>query len=206
MKRIIAFLLLAATVVAVAGCKDKSTQKDGEKTKMERMIYNIELSEKQWNEYFDEETCAKAMGEYDYETRKWTPLSDSVFLFDFEVFDIEHMYTLFLQGVQSIANDITITDIVEDLSGMTEEMTANPLGIPTDGTRSVSFKINGHDYSATLESRGDWCNEKIIGIINSALEKENTPNRLWTVNYGIDQLVTFVYGTEESLKARFGLN
>ena len=137
------------------------------------------------------------MGDYDYGTGKWTARSSSVYAFDAEVFDIDNMYTLFLQGVQAIVPDISITDIREDLSGMTEEMVwpEDLSHSPTDGTRSVSFVCNGHDYSIELESRGDWFNEQMFDFMDRVLEKENCPLKLYEFPAQM-QFIIVVYGTE----------
>ncbi len=141
------------------------------------------------------------MGDYDDESGEWTPTSDRVYAFDAEVFDIEHMYTLFLKGIQSIVPDIEITDVKEDLSGMTEEMTSSEeSGEMTDGTRSVSFLCNGHPYAIELTSYGDWINPEIIDFMEDVLEKENCPKRLHLLP-AMDQIAILVYCTEEQSAA-----
>ena len=59
------------------------------------------------------------MGEYDWETFERTPVSDKIYAQDAEVFNIEEMYTEFLEGVDYIIPDAEFTDIREDLSGLT---------------------------------------------------------------------------------------
>ncbi len=79
------------------------------------------------------------LGIYDCQTGEWEPLSHDVFVFDAEVTMINRMYTNILTGIDAIVPDIEITDIVEDLSGMTDEMVPDEK-IPwmmTDGKRSV---------------------------------------------------------------------
>lgn len=137
------------------------------------------------------------MGDYDYDTGVWTPRSDKVYAFDAEVFDIEHMYTLFLNGVQTIIPDIKITDISEDLSGMTEELTDSEDGMspPTDGMRSVRFICNGHEYSFELASCGDWFNNEMFGFMDRVLEAENCPHKLYEFPAAC-QCVILYYGDE----------
>ena len=75
----------------------------------ERMILEFERS---WNsvpqeirDSLDVVTmllAAVGVGTYDSGTCEWTPTSDRVYSFDVEVSDIDRMYTLFLQGIQSI--------------------------------------------------------------------------------------------------------
>ncbi len=139
------------------------------------------------------------MGDYHYDTGEWTPKSSQVYAFDAEVFDIEHMYTLFLQGVQSIVPDVVISDIREDLSQLTEEMIPSETerGMDTDGKRTVSFLCNDHPYSIELESWGDWLNMNILDFMNEVLEKEGCPNRLHVISDELDQLVILIYSTQE---------
>jgi len=121
------------------------------------------------------------LGDYDYDTDQWTPRSNQVYAFDAEIFNVEKMYTLFLQGVQTIVPDIKITDICEDLSGMTDEMTfdQDSTSPPCDGKRSVSFVCNGHAYSIELNSYGDWFNTDMFDFMDHVLEKENCPFKLY---------------------------
>ena len=141
------------------------------------------------------------LGDYDFESGEWTPTSNQVYAFDAEFFDIEHMYTLFLKGILSIVPDIEITDVKEDLSGMTWEMTTTEeTGEMTNGTRGISFLCNGHSYAIELTSYGDWINPEIIDFMNDVLEKENCPKRLHLLP-AMDQIAVAVYCTEEQSAA-----
>ena len=131
-------------------------------------------------------------GSYDYETGIWTPTSDIVYAFDAEVYDIDHMYELFLLGVQAIVPEITITDITEDLSQMDGSL---------EGKRSVSFLCNGHPYQFEFDSLGDWINGEILPLMNQVLEKEHCPYRLCEIQDQYDQMVILIYDTDE--KAAF---
>ncbi len=134
-----------------------------------------------------------AHGDYDHDTDSWTPWFDAAYAFDVEIFSIAQMYTLFLQGVDVIALDAAITDVTEDLSGMTVEMDLGGF-IPSDGVRSVSFLLNGHPHAITLESRGDWFNPDMIGAMNRVLEAEGCAGRL----YGMaaeGQSLLLIYGS-----------
>lgn len=139
------------------------------------------------------------VGIYLPETWAWTPTSSQVYAFDAEVFNVSGMYTEFFQGVNAIVPGAPFTDITEDLSGMTEEMdwSAGPFWYGTDGTRSVSFRCNGQAYTVTLDSYGDWFNERMIAETNRILAKEGFPKRLQVVIDGADQIVALIYGTEE---------
>ncbi len=138
------------------------------------------------------------LGDYHYDTGKWTPKSNQVYAFDAEVFDIGHMYTLFLQGVQAIVPDVIISDIREDLSQMTDKMVPSETEeeMQTDGKRSVAFLCNGHPYAIELESWGDWINMNILDFLNEVLEKEDCPHRLHVISHEMDQLVIMIYSTQ----------
>lgn len=131
-------------------------------------------------------------GDYSQETGEWMPASDRVYAFDAEVYDVEHMYAQFLRGMQAIIPGIAITGVREDLSGMTEDMSFSGV----DGTRSVDFCVNGHPYSVTLESRGDWFNEDMLAFFMDVLEKEQYPGRLHQITGDMDQMVILLYGSD----------
>ena len=134
------------------------------------------------------------MGHYDYDTDQWTPRSSRVYAFDAEVYNIEKMYTLFLQGVQAIVPDIKITDIHEDLSKMTDEMdiSSDPALPSVDGKRSVCFHCNNHPYSIELDSHGDWFNEAMFGFMDQVLAKEGCTHKLYEFTAQM-QFVLLVY-------------
>ncbi len=139
------------------------------------------------------------MGNVDADTGEWTPRSSQVYAFDAEIFDIAHMYTQFLHGVQAIVPDIVITDIREDLSVMTDELTVSddPLRPATDGKRSVSFVCNGHPYSVELDSFGDWFNEDMFRFMNQVLAAENCPLRLHDFT-AFCQFAVVIYCSDET--------
>lgn len=149
-----------------AGIQATVTQRD--------MVYQLLLCE--------------GIGEYDYDAMVFTPTSDQIYVFDAEFFNIEGMYTEFLQGVQAIMPDAQITAVREDLSGMNEYL---------EGSRKVFFECNGHAYVVTLESQGDWLNAEIIDFLNKVLKTEGMPGRLHIVSDAYDQMVFLIYGTEE---------
>lgn len=135
------------------------------------------------------------LGITDEKTGAWTPASDRVYAFDAEFYDIENMYSLFLQGVQSIIPDAVFDDVEEDTSGMTWEMSWNgdPAEIPTDGTRRVSFTCNGHPYSIEMISYGDWFNGEMLSFVNDVLRKEGCQKQLHILSPQYDQMVLLIY-------------
>ncbi|MBO7384950.1 MAG: hypothetical protein J6U63_01260 [Clostridia bacterium] len=206
-KRRIVWITAAVIVVIAAAVliihflnKDKTDSK----TEDTAMDYFIQVDFDDWQRFVDSDLFEKALGEENWETGEWKPLTDRLYAFDAEVFDYTNMYTLFLQGVQSIARDLVFSDIEEDLSGMTEELTwpENPYEPYTDGVRSVSFKCNGHAYSLTLTSMSDWFNvSEFMPFINQVLEKEKLEKRLWFISDGADQMIAVLYDTRENAQS-----
>ena len=128
------------------------------------------------------------MGEYDWETFERTPVSDKIYAQDAEVFNVDQMYTEFLEGVDYIIPDAEFTDIQEDLSGMKYD------SYFSEGVRSVSFRCNGNPYEAELDSYGDWLNTDIISFVNEVLEKEGCTSHLRVVSDEYDQMIMIIYG------------
>lgn len=130
------------------------------------------------------------MGDYDWETFERTPLSDKIYAQDAEVFDIDQMYTEFLEGVDFIIPDAEFSEIEEDLSGLTDETDFY------EGKRSVSFRCNGNAYEAELDSYGDWLNPEIIFFVNDVLKKEGCAAQLRVVSDEADQIAMMIYGSK----------
>lgn len=128
-------------------------------------------------------------GNYNYETRKWTPTSDKVYCFDAEVYDVDHMYTLFLQGISSINNgEFKITNINEDTEKVNYE--------EGNGTQKISFCYNDHSYSFDASVDNDWFDGNIINYMNDVFEKEGNPKRLYGMTDGYQECIIF-YCTSE---------
>lgn len=134
----------------------------------------------------------QGIGAYDYDAMVFTPSSDRIYVFDAEFFNIEGMYTEFLQGVQAIMPEVRITAVREDLAGMDEYL---------DGSRKVYFEFNNHSYVVTLRSDGDWFNMEMIDFLNRVLKTEGLPGRLHIVSDDWDQIVFLIYGTAEEAGA-----
>ncbi len=131
----------------------------------------------------------KGWGVFDYETDAWTPTSDQVYAFDAEVYDIENMYTLFLQGVQAIVPEVSITDVKEDLSKMTDEL---------EGKRGVSFLCNGHAYAVELESMGDWIDlYTMLDFVNGVLKAEGCKAQLHNISNEYFQIIILICSDEQ---------
>lgn len=140
------------------------------------------------------------VGTYDDEHDTWMPSSHDVYAFDAEFFNISDMYALFLQGVQSIVPGLDYTDFSETLEenetwvSLPELIAAG--GLVSQGTKSVSFSINGHEYQKELDYYGDWFNEEAVAWINEVLQQEGFEGRLYEFYDGM-QGVILIYGSEE---------
>lgn len=151
-------------------------------------------------------------GVYDYDTYTWTPTSSDVYAFDCEIFNIEKMYTDFLQGVASIVPGFAYTDVEESLdetdgNGMGAALLQELLNVLTssgrplsEGTKFVSFRLNGHLYQKELAYYGDWFNEDAIDWINRALEAEEFSGRLYSFPDDGQGLI-LIYGGPEKAEA-----
>ena len=126
------------------------------------------------------------MGEYDYDTGIWTPTSSKVYAFDAEIFDIDHMYHLFLQGVSSIVPGFEPVDIHESIEENTDD---------SYGKTTVSFVLNGNKYEHELCFMGDWFDEDAIDWINEVLAQEGFEYRLYKF-YDWKQGLLLLYGDD----------
>ena len=162
-------------------------------------------------------------GTYDFDTGDWTSTSTDVYSFDAEVFDIDHMYTLFLQGVSSIVPAFICTDVTEVIDGWDEgwdeewgdgwdEEWDEEWGDGWDegwdeewgngwdeGTTTVRFTLNQHTYERQLSFYGDWFNTEAIDWINEVLTAEGFDGQLCGFSDGGQGLILF-YGDEARIK------
>lgn len=138
------------------------------------------------------------VGEYDYDTDIWTPSSDQVYAFDAEVYNVEKMYTLYLQGIDHIVPEASFTEIEEDLSNCRWEGTSQ-------GTRDVSFLCNGTPYRFTLANYSDWFDGEMLMHTNRVLEEAGCSGRLHLMSGGYDQMITLYYGREEAAMQLYAL-
>lgn len=131
-------------------------------------------------------------GEYDDETWEWTPSSEQVYMFDMEVFNVGSMYTDFLHGIMPLmGEEVRITDIEEDLSGVDEES-----GM---GTQILRFRCNGNPYEFRAEAYYDWMDMNVMDFMNGVLRQENAGKQLWAAFDGGQGIIVF-YNTEDWAK------
>ena len=134
------------------------------------------------------------MGDYDYDTGKWTPTSSEVYAFDAEVFDVDHMYRLFLEGVSAIAPGFEPTDVQETIDEKPVESNV-PNAMP-EGTTTVSFTLHGKRFEKTLEFYGDWFNDGAIAWVNEIFAGEGFDGQLHSFYDGGQGLI-LLYGNAE---------
>lgn len=114
------------------------------------------------------------LGEFDYQTGKWTALSDQVYALDTEVYDESTMYPLFFQGLLSISGgEVPITDVIQDDSQVNWE--------EGSGLRRVTLKYDGRPYTIDTQAMLDWLDCSILKSVNDILEKEGSPKRYYAM-------------------------
>lgn len=136
-------------------------------------------------------------GEFDQAYESWTPTSSEVYAFDTEVADIDGMYGLFLRGVSAIVPGFAPAEVKETLAECAPaDFAALPFMPKSEGTKTVSFTLDGHAYQKELDYYGDWFNADAIAWINEVLAAEQYEGRLWPFFDGM-QSVILIYGSEE---------
>ena len=161
----------------------------------ERMIIEFERS---WNSVPQETRdsldvitmllAAVGVGHYDVKTYEWTPTSNIVYSFDVEVFDTERMYTLFLEGIQSINEDeFEITQIREE-AGRREYPSGRE-------TQSVWFLCDKRECFYRAQVNHDWFDVGILDYMNEVLAEAGNPKRLYFMSDGYQECIVF-YCTE----------
>lgn len=133
-------------------------------------------------------------GKYEEDTGEWAPLSDDVYTLDMEAWDMENMYTRFLQGVEAIADDVTFTQVEEEWEIERYMSSGDPYGMSRDGSCRVTFLCNGHPYAIKLDSYGDWFNAEFLEYIDGVLLAEGAEGRLYYIEREMDLAYLVVYG------------
>ena len=131
------------------------------------------------------------MGEFNYETGEWMPLSDQVYALDIEVFDESTMYPLFFQGLLSISgSEVPITDVIQDDSQVNwEEGT---------GLRQVKLNYNGKPYTIDTEAMFDWLDCSILRSVNDILVQEGASKRYYAMWNNFQGMTILFFSPEEA--------
>ena len=128
-------------------------------------------------------------GKYDADTHSFIPLTNSVYAFDAECYDILEAYADFLRAVTRISNDeIRIEAYHSDVEEATLES-----GI---GVQEVFFHLNGKAYCFTAQFYYDWMDCTLIDYVNQILDEQGIAKRLWCMFDGGQGFVVF-YNTVE---------
>lgn len=123
-------------------------------------------------------------GRYDMEEKAWIPTSDMVYSFDVETFDVDRMYTHFLQGIIAINNnEFEITQIKEDTNGVDFHSGS--------GVQTIEFCYNGTPYTYKARAMHDWFDERMLEFMNQVLGKEKNPKRLYFMSDGYQECIVF---------------
>lgn len=127
-------------------------------------------------------------GEYD-DDFNWTPVSDQVYAFDCEMWNLDTMYTEVLNGIIAISGgEYAITDIVEDTDQVDYEN--------NEGVQILSFKYNGVPYTFEAEVNYDWMDISFLDFMNQVLEEQGNPKRILVAGDG-GQGCILLYNTPE---------
>lgn len=132
--------------------------------------------------------AAVGVGHFDARTHEWTPTSDIVYSFDMEAFDIDRMYTLFLQGIQSISGEEFTIEQIREESGGAEYPTGRE-------TKRVRFLFDGRECMYRAQVNHDWFDVGILDYMNEVLADTGNPKRLYFMSDGYQECIIF-YCTE----------
>lgn len=95
--------------------------------------------------------------------------SDQVFWFDFEGLDISTDYIDVLNGMAALAEGSSI-DKVSDISENTDDVNWER----GKGKITVSLTWDGQTYEWDMDVYYDWIDDKVLGIYNTLLEKDDS--------------------------------
>lgn len=127
-------------------------------------------------------------GDYDYDTGAWSSTSSQVYAFDAEVYDLEHMYTLFLNGAAPLlGGEAAFTDISEDDSAADWDSGT--------GIRTVRFTCGGREYTYDARIDNDWFDTGFFDCVGRALTRSGCEKSLLYMFDG-GQGYIFFYNTE----------
>lgn len=119
-------------------------------------------------------------------------LSNQVYSFDMEFFDISDMYTNFLWNVQILTDgDISFHHVEEDISQVDLKKGT--------GIHKIYFQCNGKDYDYGAISRYDWFDSRVLSFIGRVIAKQQTGKYLYCTSDGWQNCILF-YNTEEWAK------
>jgi hypothetical protein len=111
------------------------------------------------------------VGEYDEEGRNWSPSRNGVYWFDAEVFDIEYMYTNFLEGVSSLDRELNFENI--------KEYTQHKDHMNNARIRTITFDWKDKNYILQGNVYSDWFDFQVAEDLNDIIKNSNTGRQLY---------------------------
>lgn len=114
---------------------------------------------------------------------------NKLYSFDLEVFDIERMYTNFLNEVMGLSQGELVFSVVS------EDFSSADMDSGT-GTVMVRFDYNGKNYEYPAKFYYDWFDPEIVRFINQVLAEHHSEKYLYGMSDGYQGLILF-YATEE---------
>ena len=112
-------------------------------------------------------------GEWAEDTWEWSPTSDQVFYLDFEVFNLDRMYTDTLAGIAAIVGkDAVFANVTEDLSAVDYEADS--------GTQTITFTCNGTPCRYDAEFMGDRLDAGFLTYMGRVVVRLKTGKQLYT--------------------------
>ena len=114
--------------------------------------------------------CYAGMGEYD-DDFNWTPAESCVYAFDLEVFDVGHMYTDFLRGVEAMTGgDLAFSEVIEDDSEVDFETGR--------GHKTITVTCSGRTQTFRPKMYYDWFDVQFANDLARWLGEDENGNRL----------------------------
>lgn len=108
----------------------------------------------------------------DHDTWEQTPNNDSVYAFDIEVFNLNTMYSDFLEGIAAIGDgELDFSNIQEDTSQVDWKAGTGP--------RSVTFDWNGKTYTINAKNNDDWFDVQVIDQLNRIIIETGSSRHLY---------------------------
>lgn len=126
----------------------------------------------------------------DYDTDQWAPSRSGIYWSDMEVMYVDTMYTDLLNGIAAMDDELQITDIREDYSGV--NMDAGT------GSVSVSFTLNGQPETLSARYCYDWIDTDILRQIGNLLAEDTLEQDLFLA-FDNGQGFFLYYGLPENI-------
>lgn len=137
-------------------------------------------------DYFDLTSILSTLGfgRYDFESDAFEPLTDDIFGFDAEMWDIPGDYLALLEAVARLSGgEVTVSDWEYQVDERALMRGA--------GEMRLTFSLNGVPCIFDAELMDDWMDCRIIDCVNEYLEAAEIPNRVWCMFDGGQGYILF---------------